>query len=93
MAQEIDMTEFDKQPYYTPTEFGKIFKVDPSTVLNWIHQGALYAVRLGPKTYRIPLAAVMQRANPQAQPTRIQIAASTELQADEKRSRRVLQAR
>ena len=87
------MTEFDKQPYYTPTEFGKIFKVDPSTVLNWIHQGALYAVRLGPKTYRIPLAVVMQRANPQAQPTRIQIDASTELQADEQRSRRVLQAR
>lgn len=87
------MTEFDKQPYYTPTEFGKIFKVDPSTVLNWIHQGALYAVRLGPKTYRIPLAVVMQRANPQAQPTRIQIDANTELQADEQRSRRVLQAR
>jgi excisionase family DNA binding protein len=87
------MVDFEKQPYYTPTEFGEIFKVDPSTVLNWIHQGTLYAVQLGPRTYRIPLAAVMQRADPQAKPTRVKIDARAALQADEPRSRRVLQAR
>lgn len=87
------MTEFEKQPYYTPSEFGKIFRVDPSTVLNWIHQGTLYAVQLGPKTYRIPLAVVMARVSPQTTPTRIEIDASAELAADERRSGRVLQAR
>lgn len=86
------MIEFEKQPFYTPTEFGKIFKVDPSTVLNWIHQGALYAVQLGPKTYRIPLAAVIARVSP-TPPRRIEIDASEELAADEHRAGRVLQAR
>jgi excisionase family DNA binding protein len=87
------MIDFQRQPYYTPTEFGAIFKVDPSTVLNWIHQGALYAVQLGPKTYRIPLAVVMQRASPQAKPTRVKIDARAELVADEERSRRVVKTR
>jgi len=86
------VAEFEKQAYYTPTEFGKIFKVDPSTVLNWIHQGTLYAVRLGPKTYRIPLAVVLERAEP-ARPTRIELDAGAELAADERRAGRVLQAR
>ncbi|MHB8631955.1 MAG: helix-turn-helix domain-containing protein [Candidatus Limnocylindria bacterium] len=86
------MVEFEKQPFYTPTELGKIFKVDPSTVLSWIHQGALYAVQLGPKTYRIPLAAVMARVNP-TPPRRIEIDASEELAADERRPERALQAR
>jgi len=84
------MVEFERQPFYTPTELAKIFKVDPSTVLNWIHQGALYAVQLGPKTYRIPLAAVMARVNP-TPPRRIEIDASEELAADERRRERVLQ--
>ena len=86
------MIDFEKRPFYTPTEFGKIFRVDPSTVLNWIHRGDLYAVRLGPKTYRIPLAAVMARANPTA-PTRVEIDAAAELASDERRAERVLQTR
>jgi excisionase family DNA binding protein len=86
------MIEFEKQPFYTPTEFGKIFRVDPSTVLNWIHRGDLYAIRLGPKTYRIPLAAVLAQVNPTV-PTRIEIDATAELTADERRAGRVLQTR
>ena len=86
------MIEFEKQPFYTPTEFGKIFRVDPSTVLNWIHRGDLYAVKLGPKTYRIPLAAVLTRVNPTA-PERIEIDAAAELAADERRAERVFQTR
>jgi excisionase family DNA binding protein len=88
------MIEFEKRSYYTPTEFGAIFHVHPATVMNWIHAGTLYAVKLGERTYRIPLAVVMQRANPQAGPTRIEIDASAELQADERRRpRRVIQRR
>jgi excisionase family DNA binding protein len=94
MGREDTVLEFEKRPYYSPTQFGEIFGVDPSTVLNWIHSGKLYAVQLGPKTYRIPLAAVMQRVNPQAKPTRVAIKAREELESDERRrTRRVLQAR
>ena len=86
------MVEFERQPFYTPTELARIFKVDPSTVLNWIHQGALSAVQLGPKTYRVPLAAVLARLGP-TPPTRVMLDANDELAADERRAGRVLLAR
>lgn len=89
----LKMSDFEKQPYYTPAEVGAIFKVDSTTVMNWIHQGKVYALRLGPRTYRIPLAAVMRLANPEVKPTRVEIDGRKELAADERRSRRVLQAR
>ena len=94
MAIKSATLDFARRSFYSPTQFGEIFGVSPSTVLNWIHAGTLYAVQLGPKTYRIPLAVVMQRANPGAKPTRIEIDARKELSADERRrQRRVAQRR
>lgn len=59
------MTTFEKKAYYSPTEFAELVGVDPSTVMEWIHSESLYAVHLGPRTYRIPLAVVMNRLAPE----------------------------
>jgi len=89
------MLEFERKAFYSPTELARIFEVDPSTVLDWIHAGSLYAVKLGPKTYRVPLAVVLRRVDPAAAtPTRLQLDARAELKADErKRARRPVAAR
>lgn len=79
------VTQFEQKPFYSPTEFATLIDVDPSTVLDWIHHDELFALKLGPKTYRIPLATVVSRLNPEAaKPRRIAIDAS-ELAADEVR--------
>lgn len=79
---------FEPKPFYTPTELAALVDVDPSTVMDWIHREELYAVKLGPKTYRIPLAAVVSRLNPEAaKPKRIAVDAS-DLAADEARLKR-----
>lgn len=79
------MTQFERKPFYSPTEFARLIDVDPSTVLDWIHRDQLFALKLGPKTYRIPLATVMSRLNAEAaRPTQIAIDAS-ELAEDEVR--------
>ncbi len=89
------MLEFERKAFYSPTELARIFEVDPSTVLDWIHAGSLYAVKLGPKTYRIPLAVVLGRVDPEAtKPTRHRLGARAELKADErKRARHPVAAR
>jgi excisionase family DNA binding protein len=82
------MLGFDPKPFYSPTELATHIDVDPSTVMDWIHRGELYAVKLGPKTYRIPLAAVVSRLNPEAsRPKRIAVDAA-DLTADEARLKR-----
>jgi len=79
---------FKPKPFYTPTELATLVDVDPSTVMDWIHREELYAVKLGPKTYRIPLAAVVSRLSPEAaKPKHIAVEA-TELAADEARLKR-----
>ena len=79
---------FEPKPFYTPTELAAIVDVDPSTVMDWIHRKELYAVKLGPKTYRIPLAAVVSRLNPDAAtPKRVTVDGS-DLAADEARLKR-----
>ena len=84
------MTDFERKAFYSPTEFGRIFGVDPSTVMDWIHRESLYAVKLGPKTYRIPLAAVLSRVDPKlTAPRRVTISgAARELHADERARKR-----
>jgi len=80
--------EFEKKPFYSPPEFAALIGVDPSTVLDWIHRDQLFALHLGPKTYRIPLAAVMRRLDPEAsRPKRVPISARG-LAADARRVRR-----
>lgn len=80
------LPELERKPFYSPTEFARMFGVDPSTVMDWIHKGTLYAVRLGPRTYRIPLAVVLSRIDPQlTRPRRVEVDASAELRADEEK--------
>jgi len=82
---EASALGFEPKPFYTPTELAALIGVDPSTVMDWIHREDLYAVKLGPKTYRIPLAAVVSRLNPEAaKPRRITVDGS-DLAADEAR--------
>lgn len=82
------MIDFEKKPFYSPTEFAALIGVDPSTVLDWIHREELFALHLGPKTYRIPLAVVMRRLNPEvAKPTRAAVD-GRDLAAEGRRRRR-----
>lgn len=86
---EAEMVEFERKPLYSPTEYAKIIGADPSTVMDWIHRDQLYALQLGPKTFRIPLAVVMSRLNPEAaKPTQTRVEAAEELKADEARLRK-----
>ena len=43
--------------FYTPQEAADILGVSPTTVMNRIHDGALPAVRVSDRVYRIPVAA------------------------------------
>ena len=62
--------------------------------MDWIHREELYAVKLGPKTYRIPLAAVVSRLNPEAaKPKRITIDGSDLAIDEDRRKRRPVVAR
>jgi excisionase family DNA binding protein len=51
---------------YTPQEVAEMARVHPSTVLNWIASGKLYAIKLSERTYRIPLRAVIGLLEPES---------------------------
>jgi excisionase family DNA binding protein len=51
---------------YTPLEVAEMARVHPSTVLNWIASGKLYAIKLSERTYRIPLRAVIGLLEPES---------------------------
>lgn len=53
------MTEFERKPYYSPGELAAITGQHPSTILRYIHEGRLKAVKLSERAYRIPLGAVL----------------------------------
>jgi len=55
----------DRRAFYTPAEVAALARVDPKTILNWIHAGRLYAVPLSPRVYRVPLGAVMKLLAPE----------------------------
>lgn len=52
--------EFEKKAFYAPTEIAKILGISTQTVLDRIHDGSLYGVRISPRIYRVPLGALMQ---------------------------------
>lgn len=52
--------DFERKPFYTPAEVGRITGISDQTVLDRIHDGQLYAARLGARLYRIPLGALLQ---------------------------------
>ncbi|MBA3234471.1 MAG: excisionase family DNA-binding protein [Chloroflexi bacterium] len=46
--------------FYSPGEVADLASLSNSTILNYIHEGRLSAVRLSERTYRIPRKAVMR---------------------------------
>lgn len=45
---------------YTPAEVARLLRVHPRTILNWVREGRLSAIRLSPRVYRIPRAAMVK---------------------------------
>ena len=56
--------EFSKS-FYSPHEVAAMASVHPSTILNYIAMGRLYAVKLSERTYRIPVRAVIGLLEPE----------------------------
>lgn len=50
---------FERKPYFAPRELAAQVGISHDTVLRMIHAGELFAVKLGPKTYRVPLGAAL----------------------------------
>jgi excisionase family DNA binding protein len=57
--------------FYSPHEVAAMAGVHPSTILNYIASGRLYAVKLSARTFRIPVRSVIGLLEPE------RIAAST----------------
>jgi excisionase family DNA binding protein len=55
-----DATELLPKAFYSPSEVATLASLSSSTVLNYIHEGRLAAVRLSERTYRIPRKAVIR---------------------------------
>ena len=51
--------------FYSPHEVAAMASVNPSTILNYIGSGRLYAVKLSERTYRIPVRAVIALLEPE----------------------------
>ena len=51
--------------FYSPREVAEMASVHPSTILNYIATGRLYAVKLSERTYRIPARAVIGLLEPE----------------------------
>ena len=51
--------------FYSPHEVAAMADVHPSTILNYIASGHLYAVKLSERTYRIPMRAVIGLLEPE----------------------------
>jgi excisionase family DNA binding protein len=55
---------FDRKPYYSPTELAREVGVSHDMILDMIHAKTLFAVKLGPRTYRVPLGAALAKFAP-----------------------------
>jgi hypothetical protein len=51
--------------FYSPHEVAAMADLHPSTILNYIASGHLYAVKLSERTYRIPVRAVIALLEPE----------------------------
>lgn len=49
---------------YTPAEVARLLRVHPRTILNWVHDQRLDAIRLSERVYRIPRAALVKHLFP-----------------------------
>ncbi len=53
------------KPFYSPAEVAEIADLHPSTILNYIREGKLYAIRLSERAIRIPVRSVQQLLAPE----------------------------
>lgn len=59
-APSAELLELLPKAFYSPNEVAEIASLSSSTILNYIHDGRLVAVRLSERTYRIPRKAVIR---------------------------------
>lgn len=50
--------------FYAPKEVAELARLHPTTILNYIRDGRLYAVKLSERTYRIPARSVRTLLDP-----------------------------
>jgi excisionase family DNA binding protein len=55
-----DLSQLLPKAFYSPVEVARLASVSSSTILNYVHDGRLAAVRLSERTYRIPRKAVIR---------------------------------
>lgn len=55
-----------EKPFYSPAEVANLAGLHSSTILNYIRDGKLYAVKLSERTYRIPLRSVLKLLDPES---------------------------
>ena len=55
-----ELAELLPKAFYSPSEVAALASLSSSTILNYIHDGRLAAVRLSERTYRIPRKAVIR---------------------------------
>jgi excisionase family DNA binding protein len=51
-------------PFYTPAEVADLARVSSRTVLNWIKNGQLAAVRISDRTIRVPRRSILRLLAP-----------------------------
>lgn len=59
-APPADLLEQLHKAFYSPGEVAELASLSNSTILNYIHDGRLAAVKLSERTYRIPRKAVIR---------------------------------
>ena len=60
VASPREAVELLNKAFFTPGEVAALASVSSSTILNYIHDGRLAAVKLSERTYRIPRKAVVR---------------------------------
>lgn len=60
IASPQEAVELLTKPFYAPSEVAQLASLSNSTILNYIHDGRLAAVKLSERTYRIPRKAVIR---------------------------------
>lgn len=74
--------EYSKS-FYSPHEVAVMASVHPSTILNYVASGRLYAVKLSERTYRIPVRAVIGLLEPERlAPSSLTVEPETDLERE-----------
>ncbi len=59
-APSAELLDRLRKGFYSPGEVAELASLSSSTILNYIHDGKLAAVKLSERTYRIPRKAVIR---------------------------------